>query len=209
MLVEGINEAEEKVKKKALNKEKKEVSFDTNFDDVIKWQKEGYDLTFSWERPIKLSAEQFKQLSVKHKDRYYQAKFASEGEDLVKTSIVAQKAYKDDFVVRPGSPTEKTNVLDKEPGMEYRWVLPQRQSMKETQGWIVDEGKAHKQVNNDGSSIKTIGSRDKAELVLMKIPSSIIQEREKKNREKYARTKEYTLESFERTATNLGSKVIH
>lgn len=210
MIIEDSGEAEVKVKEKAKKAvEKREVSIDVKFDDVIKWQKEGYDLIFSWDKPIELDSEQFKQLSVKHKDRYYQAKEAAKGTDLVDVSVKAQKAYKDDYVVRPGSPTEKTTVLNKEEGFEYRWVLPQRVSMKEAQGWVIDHGKAKKQVNNTGEDVKTIGTRDKAELVLMKIEKKVVEEREKKNREKYARTKEYTLESFERTAKNLGSKVIN
>lgn len=210
MIIEESGKAEQKVKEKMTKKSvKKDVVFDTSFKDVLKWQDKGYDIVFSWDSTIILDQNEFKQLSVENKDRYYQAKFASEGQDLVKTSTSAQKAYKDDYSVRPGSPTEKLAVLEKEQGMEYRWELPARITSKEAQGWIVDEGSARKQINNDaGSNVKVVGMKGKEELILMKIPKKVIDQREQKNRDRYQKTKEYTLESFERLATNIGSEVI-
>jgi hypothetical protein len=211
MIIEESGKAEERIVKKAVKKNvKKEVLFDTLFANVIQWQEEGYDLLFSWDTPIILSSDEFKKLNPKNKDRYYQAKFSAEGQDLTKTSLSAQKPYKDEYSVRPGSPNEKLTVLNKEAGMEYRWEIPVRVSAKESQGWVVDEGSARKQINNDaGSSIKSIGMKGKEELILMKIPKSIIKEREQKNRDRYQKTKDYQLETFERLATGIGSKVLN
>ena len=210
MLIEDKDETLKSVKKKEeKSKEKREVTFDIPFEDVLKWQKEGYDLIFSWENPIKLESEQFKLLSVKNKDRYYQAIEASKGEDLVGTSRSAQKPYKNEYSVKPGSPTEKMNVINKEEHMEYRWTLPSRVASREAMGWVVDHGQARKQINNIDGDVKVIGTRDKAELVLMKIDKRIVEERERKNREKYQKYKEHALESFERVAINAGSKVLN
>lgn len=210
MIIEESGAVEKRVKEKKTKKiVKKDIVFDTLFDDMLKWQKEGYDLIFSWDNPIVLTSEQFKQLSVENKDRYYQAKESASGQDLVKNSVQAQSVYKNSYSVRPGSPNEKLSVLNKEKDMEYRWELPARVTSKEAQGWVVDEGQATKQINNDaGSSVKVVGQKGKEELILMKIPKKIVQEREQKNRDRYQKTKEYTLESFERLATNVGSEVV-
>lgn len=210
MVVEEVGKAEEAIRENAKKEiVKKTIQFDTSFEDVIKYQSEGYELVFSWEKPIVLTSEQFSKLKSVNKDKYYQAKFASEGQDLVQTSMDSQLGYKKTYSVRPGSPTEKLTVLDKEPDMEYRWEIPDRVTSKEAQGWVIDEGKARKQINNDnGSNIKRIGSGNREELVLMKIPKTVVEEKEKKNRERYQKTKDYTLESFERLAHEAGSNVL-
>lgn len=150
---------------KEVKVERKYVDVDTNYKDVLQWDKDGHNLVFVSEvKTFKiLTTEQLKELSERVKKAYRFSK-----EDYNKK----QGMFKDDLLglldagMVYGSPTEQLNIeLDGTEDFVVQWVAADKVKSQMVHGWgiVTDELKTQRGLRAEG--YHAIG---KNELILMK-----------------------------------------
>ena len=156
-----------KKEKPGLNKNK-QVTVDTPFEDVLKWDQDGYNLKFSDdERNFKeLNGAELKQLSVYAKDSYYVAQALLRGIDVG----MIEKGYD----TTPGAASDRLKIFGQKDDRVYSWQTPETLQRAAQKGYKVD---TDPDVTNwlGETGVKTVGGKRNTELVLSSARKSDIE----------------------------------
>lgn len=188
-----------KPKRPGLGKNK-HISVDMEYDDVIKFDKEGYNLRFSDEEGKfkKLPAAILKQLSPESQGNYNVANALRMGIDV--------GMLDHGYDVTPGSAKDRMEVFNRKAGKDYYWSRTDRVDKWKQEGWKVCVDNDVSTMNGDSGSIKTIGGERRPEMVLMEIDKPRLAATKARKNQRRQQIINKTKESFKEDVRRLGGK---
>ena len=183
-----------------MEKSKKiHITVDKKKEDVLRLDKVGYELTFdeSLEKFPEYDDEFIKELSFVNQRNYFVAQGLHIG---AKRVAEEQPSGLEIMPVTPrdGMATSRLQVFKKKPGFHYAWRRPDELREAQMQGYSIVGDEVETFASSGSKGHHEVSAFGQTELVLMKIPQKIFEERQ---RAVDSRSKE-RIEAVENTAVN-------
>lgn len=184
--------------KKVENQETLKVSVDTSIEDIVEWDEKGGALAFAdtSEEFLYLEDEVVQGLGHENKGRY----FIALGQYMHEQKQKDKPKPIDGFRVDPrlASATARLEPENRDPRFHYCWKRPDQLRQAVQQGYEVVNDQSISTLGHKGSSTHTVSAYGDDELVLMKIPKELAEERQ---RVKSQRSKD-KINSFDEAAAS-------
>jgi hypothetical protein len=107
-----------------ITSEIREITLDNSFEDVVRWNKEGYRLRFSYEKFLELSDEVEKELFRENAQDYFFAKGLWKQVEDQKKRGVRPEPGSPKIEILGGSASGRVAFKNKQPGMHYSAKRP-------------------------------------------------------------------------------------
>jgi hypothetical protein len=180
-----------------------EITQDNSFDEVVKYDEEGYLLAFSPDSFLELGSDELRQLKKINRDRY--AVYKEIAQDAKKRNPKDEKVLEDFQVASTaGLAARRLEVKGKDENFAYRWERPDMVEDRRDEGWEVVTKGVSTLRNQKSKGIHRIGAQGQEELVLISIPKEKLAAKKERKRLKRQRAIEGIVSESKASIEKLG-----